>query len=133
MAVHGALSCLSSSCCRELGYAQVAEALRERAQRIYEKYGNVMLETEGMTKAGIERKATCRALFSKLLYLAGELAHAAMSWHAGLHLGTQAPPIWLYHADGLMTCSVGGCVCCKAQGGVKYHTGPECLESIRSG
>ena len=52
---------------------QVADALRERAQRIYEKYGNVMLETEGMTKAGIERKATCRALFSKLLYLAGEL------------------------------------------------------------
>ncbi|CAK0783201.1 hypothetical protein CVIRNUC_006400 [Coccomyxa viridis] len=48
----------------------VADALRERAQRIYEKYGNVMLETEGMTKAGIERKATCRALFSKLLYLA---------------------------------------------------------------
>ena len=46
--------------------------MRERAQRIYEKYGNVMLETEGMTKAGIERKATCRALFSKLLYLAGE-------------------------------------------------------------
>ncbi len=49
----------------------MAEALRERAQRIYEKYGNVMLETAGMTKAGIERKATCRALFSKLLYLAG--------------------------------------------------------------
>ena len=40
-------------------FVQVAEALRERAQRIYEKYGNVMLETEGMTKAGIERKATC--------------------------------------------------------------------------
>ena len=53
-------------------HMQVADALRERAQRIYEKYGNVMLETEGMTKAGIERKATCRALFSKLLYLAGE-------------------------------------------------------------
>ncbi|BDA47494.1 hypothetical protein COCOBI_10-3420 [Coccomyxa sp. Obi] len=49
---------------------EVAEALRERAQRIYEKYGNVMLETAGMTKAGIERKATCRALFSKILYLA---------------------------------------------------------------
>jgi hypothetical protein len=47
--------------------------LRERAQRIYEKYGNVMLETKGMTKAGIERKATCRALFSKLLYLSGVL------------------------------------------------------------
>lgn len=26
--------------------------------------------SQGMTKAGIERKATCRALFSKLLYLA---------------------------------------------------------------
>ena len=52
----------------------MAEALRERAQRIYEKYGNVMLETAGMTKAGIERKATCRALFSKILYLAGVLA-----------------------------------------------------------
>lgn len=49
---------------------EVADALRERAVRIYEKYGNVMLETEGMTKAGVERKATCRALFSKLLYLA---------------------------------------------------------------
>ena len=55
----------------------MAEALRERAQRIYEKYGNVMLETEGMTKAGIERKATCRALFSKLLYLAGMCTSAA--------------------------------------------------------
>ena len=30
-----------------------------------------MLDVAGMTKAGIERKATCRALFSKLLYLAG--------------------------------------------------------------
>ena len=50
---------------------QVATALRDRAQRIYEKYGNVMLDVAGMTKAGIERKATCRALFSKLLYLAG--------------------------------------------------------------
>lgn len=50
---------------------QVAEALSERAQRIYDKYGNVMLETVGMSKAGVERKATCRALFSKMLYLAG--------------------------------------------------------------
>lgn len=49
----------------------MATALRDRAQRIYEKYGNVMLDVAGMTKAGIERKATCRALFSKLLYLAG--------------------------------------------------------------
>jgi hypothetical protein len=55
-------------CCRA---RQVATALKDRAQRIYEKYGNVMLDVAGMTKAGIERKATCRALFSKLLYLAG--------------------------------------------------------------
>lgn len=53
-----------------LSQEQVASALRERSDRIYKKYGIVMLETEGMTKGGIERKATCRALFSKLLYLA---------------------------------------------------------------
>ena len=39
---------------------QIAAALKERAGRIYDKYGNVMLETEGMTKSGIERKATTR-------------------------------------------------------------------------
>lgn len=31
-----------------------------------------MLNTQGMTSAGIERKATARALFSKLLYLSGK-------------------------------------------------------------
>lgn len=49
---------------------QVAEALTERGKRIYDKYGSVMLNTQGMTSAGVERKATARALFSKLLYLA---------------------------------------------------------------
>eukprot|EP00884_Botryococcus_braunii_P015534 jgi/Botrbrau1/2664/Bobra.0203s0013.2 len=49
---------------------EVADALRERAQRIYDKYGNVMLDVDGMSKAGIDRKATCRSLFSKILYLA---------------------------------------------------------------
>lgn len=29
---------------------QVEEALKERSQRIYKEYGNVMLDTEGMTK-----------------------------------------------------------------------------------
>lgn len=65
------LECQSTAnarCCRA---RQVATALKDRAQRIYEKYGNVMLDVAGMTKAGIERKATCRALFSKILYLAG--------------------------------------------------------------
>ncbi|KAL3140587.1 hypothetical protein ABBQ32_005160 [Trebouxia sp. C0010 RCD-2024] len=32
-----------------------------------------MLDVKGMTKAGIERKATCQALFAKLLYLAGNV------------------------------------------------------------
>lgn len=54
----------------QLSDEQVSEAIQERAKRIYDKYGNVMLEVKGMTKAGVERKATCRALFSKLLYLA---------------------------------------------------------------
>jgi hypothetical protein len=47
----------------------VAEALQERAQRIYDKYGTLMLNVDGFTAEGVERKATCRALFSKLLYL----------------------------------------------------------------
>lgn len=49
---------------------QTAEALTERAIRVHKKYGSVMLDTSGMTSAGIERKATARSLFSKLLYLA---------------------------------------------------------------
>lgn len=39
---------------------EVAEALRERAQRIYDKYGTLMLSTEGMSAAGLQRKATCQ-------------------------------------------------------------------------
>lgn len=57
---------------------QVSEAIQERAKRIYDKYGNVMLDVKGMTKAGVERKATCRALFSKLLYLAGQFLTAGL-------------------------------------------------------
>ncbi|KIZ03552.1 hypothetical protein MNEG_4405 [Monoraphidium neglectum] len=52
-----------------LGDAEVAEALRERAQRIYDKYGTLILSTEGMSASGLQRKATCQALFSKMLYL----------------------------------------------------------------
>lgn len=52
-----------------LSDTDVAEALKERAKRVYEKFGNVMLDTTGMSNAGIERKATARALFSKLLYI----------------------------------------------------------------
>ncbi|GBF89464.1 hypothetical protein Rsub_02036 [Raphidocelis subcapitata] len=52
-----------------LGDGEVAEALRERAQRIYDKYGTLMLSTEGMSASGLQRKATCQALFSKMLYL----------------------------------------------------------------
>jgi hypothetical protein len=53
----------------DLTDTDVAEALKERAKRVYEKFGNVMLDTTGMSNAGIERKATARALFSKLLYI----------------------------------------------------------------
>jgi len=52
-----------------LSDTDVAEALKERADRIYDKYGTLMLNTEGMTAAGIERKASCQALFRKMLYL----------------------------------------------------------------
>ncbi|PSC72945.1 importin-9 isoform X1 [Micractinium conductrix] len=48
---------------------QVAEALAERAQRVYDKYGTVMVNLEGMSQAGIERKAASRNLFIKLLSL----------------------------------------------------------------
>jgi len=41
---------------------QVAEALKERSQRIYDKYGTLMLNTDGMTPEGLERKATCRSV-----------------------------------------------------------------------
>lgn len=47
----------------------VAEALSERAQRIYDQYGTLMLNTDGFTTSGLERKATCKALFQKMLYL----------------------------------------------------------------
>lgn len=47
----------------------IAAALKERAQRIYDKYGTLMMNTEGMTSEGVERKATCRNLFSKMLFL----------------------------------------------------------------
>ncbi len=57
----------------------MSEAIQERAKRIYDKYGNVMLDVKGMTKAGVERKATCRALFSKLLYLAGAAMQCYMT------------------------------------------------------
>ncbi|GIL93335.1 hypothetical protein Vretifemale_20745 [Volvox reticuliferus] len=50
--------------------ADAGEALRERATRIYDKYGTLMLNTEGLTLAGAQRKATCTALFRKVLYLA---------------------------------------------------------------
>jgi hypothetical protein len=35
------------------------------------RYGTLMLNTEGMTPEGIERKATCQNLFRKLLFLTG--------------------------------------------------------------
>ena len=48
---------------------EVADALAERSQRIYDKYGTMMLNTEGFSATGLERKATCKALFQKVLFL----------------------------------------------------------------
>eukprot|EP00198_Chlamydomonas_reinhardtii_P005783 XP_001695119.1 predicted protein [Chlamydomonas reinhardtii] len=42
------------------------EALRERSARVYDKYGTLMLNTEGLTLSGAQRKATCMALFRKI-------------------------------------------------------------------
>jgi hypothetical protein len=36
---------------------------------VYEKYGGLLMNTAGMTAEGVERKATCRALFQKMLAL----------------------------------------------------------------
>jgi hypothetical protein len=69
--VAGAVICVSATSNKVVCFLwlQVAEALQERAQRIYDKYGTLMLNVDGFTAEGVERKATCRALFSKLLYL----------------------------------------------------------------
>ncbi|KAG2428421.1 hypothetical protein HXX76_011541 [Chlamydomonas incerta] len=53
-----------------LSDADAGEALRERSARVYDKYGSLMLNTEGLTLAGAQRKATCMALFRKVLFLA---------------------------------------------------------------
>lgn len=37
--------------CARGACVQVADALKERSERIYKKYGSVMLDTDGMTKA----------------------------------------------------------------------------------
>eukprot|EP01024_Parvocaulis_polyphysoides_P038549 TRINITY_DN3466_c0_g1_i2.p1 TRINITY_DN3466_c0_g1~~TRINITY_DN3466_c0_g1_i2.p1 ORF type:complete len:345 (-),score=32.52 TRINITY_DN3466_c0_g1_i2:813-1847(-) len=49
--------------------SEVGSAIKERADRIFKQYGTLMLDTGGMTREGVERKAAGRALFSKLLYL----------------------------------------------------------------
>lgn len=49
--------------------ADAAAVLKERAARVFAQYGAVMLDTSGMSAGGVERKASSRALFSKLLYL----------------------------------------------------------------
>lgn len=52
-----------------LSDTDVATALAERAQRIYDKYGTLMLNTEGFSTSGLERKATVKALSQKVLFL----------------------------------------------------------------
>ncbi|GFR52958.1 hypothetical protein Agub_g15631 [Astrephomene gubernaculifera] len=72
--------------------ADAGEALRERSARIYDKYGTLMLNTEGLTLTGAQRKATCTALFRKLLYLAEceRLVGAAATEPGGSGVGSVA-------------------------------------------
>ncbi len=49
--------------------AAAAAALAERAARVVKKFGGLLLDTSGMTQAGVERKASARALFAKLQFL----------------------------------------------------------------
>lgn len=48
----------------------VADAIAERAQRVYDKYGTLILNPEGFTSVGQKRKEACRALCQKILFLA---------------------------------------------------------------
>lgn len=66
---------------------EVAAALRERAERVYEKYGTVMVNLEGMSQAGIERKASARNLFMKLLSLTESRALLSAEAASGVDLG----------------------------------------------
>lgn len=52
-------------------------------QRVYEKYGGLVLDTHGMTSSGVERKATCQALFKKLHYLTTEVEDLIPQARAG--------------------------------------------------
>jgi hypothetical protein len=53
----------------DLSDEELAAAMKERAERVYAQFGTVMMDTSSMTNAGIERKATAKSLFSKMLYL----------------------------------------------------------------
>lgn len=53
----------------DLSDDDLAAAMKERAERVYAQFGTVMMDTNSMTNAGIERKATAKLLFSKMLYL----------------------------------------------------------------
>ena len=70
----------------KLSDVQVAEALRERANRVYDKYGAVMLDSSGMSASGVERKATARALFSKMQFLVECEALLSSDAAAGVNL-----------------------------------------------
>ena len=53
----------------DLSDDDVAAALEERAKRVMAQFGTIMFDTSNMTDAGVERKASSRNFFSKLLYL----------------------------------------------------------------
>ncbi len=53
----------------DLSDDDLTAAMKERAERVYAQFGTVMMDTSSMTNAGIERKATAKLLFAKMLYL----------------------------------------------------------------
>lgn len=53
----------------DLSDDDVSAALEERAKRVMAQFGTIMFDTTSMSQAGIERKASSRSFFSKLLYL----------------------------------------------------------------
>lgn len=49
-------------------------ALKERSTRIAQQYGTLLLEEDGLSSKGLEKKAALRSFVSKIMYLADELS-----------------------------------------------------------
>lgn len=87
-----------------------------------------------MTKTGVERKATCRALFSKLLYLAGlpstcsKQSHIRNSLHRSCCCtnscvsSLQSAGMPIVQAGRSQTCGLSNCSCCSVDCSRQSHS-----------